>query len=230
MQPTYRVRRRRLGRLWPGSVAALATVAALSGGPWAQPASAASSSGSTTATFAVVVRSITVTPASVALGTCSGGSSTANSLGFPNGTCQSASGAVTITNGPVAGHIDMQAANAIPSDGGTAWALCQPGSETPSPCSGSSSSSGKDPGANQFELETAATSDASPFTDGSPIGATAACDEQFDVTSSTTFLSAATCSAAAGQSADETLALTGPTSSTDTSASFSIAVTWTAVP
>ena len=71
---------------------------------------ASSSSGSTTATFSVLVRSITVSPGTVSLSNCSlAGTSTGTALSFPNGPCQSSSAAITVTNGPVAGHIDMAA-------------------------------------------------------------------------------------------------------------------------
>jgi hypothetical protein len=76
---------------------------------------ASSSSGSTTATFSVLVRSITVSPGTVPPGTVSlsncslAGTSTGTALSFPNGPCQSSSAAITVTNGPVAGHIDMAA-------------------------------------------------------------------------------------------------------------------------
>jgi hypothetical protein len=134
-------------------------------------------------------------------------------LAFPNGTC-STNGVVTITNGTQVGHIDVQGADAIPSDSGTHWTLC---GGTGASCTGTG---GAKPGQDQFEQGTTnATATPTPV----PMTTSPACDIEFDGT-------AGDCVAGSGQSQSEDLFLVGPSASTDTSASFTTTVTWTAVP
>jgi plastocyanin len=67
-------------------------------------------------------KSVTVSTASTTFGNCTGGSSSGNTLGFPNGSCTTPAFNVT-NNGSVPESIDVQASNAIPSDNGTPWSL-----------------------------------------------------------------------------------------------------------
>jgi plastocyanin len=73
-------------------------------------------------------KSVTVSTASTTFGNCNGGSSSGNTLGFPNGSCTTAPFNVT-NNGSVPESIDVQASNAIPSDNGTPWSLIGPNNE-----------------------------------------------------------------------------------------------------
>jgi hypothetical protein len=193
----------------------------------------AASSGSSTGTVEVVpppVYSVTVSPATFTFGSCRGGSSTSTELGFPNGICNfgvleesntdSVAGGITITNTGEVSQIDVNGANAIPSDAGTPWTLCNGTDGTTPECS----SKNEDPGVNQFIVdligsETLAEGGVEMYLSNSP-----SCDVAFAQTSS------GGCSANTGSSQEEEVGLIGPASSTDTSPSFSTAITWTAVP
>jgi hypothetical protein len=195
------------------ALAAAALAASAAGPAWAQ-----TTSGGTTAFIPVAqppVRSITVSPGTVTYTNCTGGNSTATQLGFPNGTCTVASPAITVTNGPAPGHIDVNGANATPADGGTHWALCGPNAGEPA-CAAPPDI----PGADQFSEDTI-----SPSGTGVILTTTPSCDGAFNSTNA-----ADNCAASAGHSTGEGLFVRGPSSSTDTSANFSTTVTWTAVP
>lgn len=157
------------------------------------------------------VRSVTVSPATTTFDSCktAAGVSSGGVMTPPDGSCATSGGDdVTITNGPSFGHIDVAGADAVPADGGVHWNLCG-GAGTA--CSGASGA----PGVDQFSLSDTAGGHASPVLTGTP-----QCDTGFS----------ADCSASAGQSATETLDLEGPATSTDNSGSFSMVLTWTAVP
>jgi hypothetical protein len=153
---------------------------------------------------------VSVSPAVVTFGSCTAGTSTATELGFPSGRCTVGGfpytapsvGGVTVTNAGAAGEIEVNGTNAIPSDDVAPWTLV----------SGT-------PGANQFFLETIGW-DGTTGTVGY-IGAPPVCDNAFDFYS---------CSVPSGQSQAEELEIVGPSSSTDTSTSFTTIVTWTAAP
>ena len=200
-------RRSRLLRLAP-PLAAVTAVCAL-GLASVMPVSA-SSSGGTTATVNIAVRSITVSPSTSTFDYCADNTykSTGGYLSFPNGICAVTSG-VTITNGTASGNIDVQGADAIPSDNGTHWTLC--GGTGPS-CTGGAGNAGQD----QFRELESNNSNNSPLLTTSP-----QCDTAFN---------AGSCAATSGQAATQALNLYGPSASTDTSSSFSTVWTWTAVP
>jgi hypothetical protein len=165
----------------------------------------AASSGTVDETINVGVLSVTVSTSAVTL--CS----SASPLTFPNGTCESPN--ITITNGTTPANIEVSGADAVPSDGGTEWTLCQVLKVSgPTPCDGSDN-----PGADQYSEF---TQGGGPQLDGpgSP-----QCDTAFDPSPTPG------CSASAGQSASESIGLTGPSSSTDPSSTFKSSVTWTAV-
>jgi hypothetical protein len=163
----------------------------------------AASSGSVAETITVAVRSVTVSPTSVAM--CSSSAP----LTFPNGTCR-ASG-ITITNGSASGHIDVQGANAVPSDNGTNWTPC--GSSAGTSCTGTNG-----PGQDQYATIVNSIGPSGTILSNSP-----ECDYGFDGSTSG-------CTAASGQSATENINVTGPSASTDSSPTFTSSVTWTAVP
>jgi hypothetical protein len=85
------------------------------------PARAGNSVGVTIGVVPAPVKSVTVSVSSLTYGSCSGGSSTAGQLGFPNATCSTAS--YIVTNGNAAAQIDVTGADAVPSSGLTHWTL-----------------------------------------------------------------------------------------------------------
>ncbi len=162
-------------------------------------------------------RSLTVSPGGI--GICS----PSEPLAFPNGECNSP--AITITNGAVADDIDVQGQNAVPSDvtqdPGTAppdWALCGSASTA---CLGSPEPGGTltYPGQDQYEEWTDTEGSRGPY-----LSDTAQCDTAFNS------YPLVSCAASAGQSQEEFVALVAPSASTDTSATFTSALTWTAAP
>jgi hypothetical protein len=174
-------------------------------------ASAAAPSASLQETIYQAVRSVTVSPSSVAI--CPSSSP----LIYPSGTCTSPE--ITITNGLAGGHMDVVGADAVPADNGLQqdWTLCGNTGQGYN-CSGGNIST--TPGNNQYLEQT------EPFGGGTaatPLGYYAECDTAFD--------SGGTgCVTTSEEASNELIALTGPESSTDQSASFTTSVTWTAVP
>jgi hypothetical protein len=164
-------------------------------------------------TIYVAVRSVTVSPNSVSM--CSADAP----LTFPNGDCYLPLGSgITITNGGVGGHIDVQGASAQPADGGQDWTLC--GGVVP--CTGNGS-----PGVDQFTEFGQGTK---PFIGGGDVTFTTSpqCDMAFD--NSPYGVGSPGCMTTPGQEAVEYTDLVGPSSSTDQSQSFTTSVTWMAVP
>ena len=177
------------------------------------PVSADSPSGSSTGTVNITpppVRSVTVSPPTFTFDTCidNASTSTGSDLTFPNGQCHT-TGAndVTVTNGAAAGHMDVEGANAIPSDSGANWTLC---GGTGTACTGTSGNPGQD----QFGEANGG---------GVILTTSLGCDTNFSG-------GGTTCATVSGQHETEVLFLTGPSTSTDTSLSFSTTWTWTAVP
>jgi hypothetical protein len=171
------------------------------------------------------VVAVSVSPSAATFGGCSGGNrsvntaSTSGALGFPNGECwlgKSGSGGsypITITNTGVAAKIDVNSGNAVPSDGGAQWGLCNLGS---SPVVACANGSGKLPGNNQYLLQN--------FTAGSVntagLTGTSACDPEF---------AAGSCAAVTGDAQTEGIKVTGPELSSDTATSWTVTIKWTAV-
>jgi hypothetical protein len=167
---------------------------------------------------------VSVSPSSASFTDCTGGNadlntaSTPDALGFPNGHCQLGTPGpngnlpITITNTGVAADVYVSGANAVPSDGGTQWSLCNFGTSPAVACSGS----GK-PGSNQYAAQN--------FTAGiiNPAGLTNTmkCDALF---------AGGQCLAVGqGNAQSEGIMLTGPTLSSDHSTSWTVTITWTAV-
>jgi hypothetical protein len=169
--------------------------------------------------------SVTVSPSSAAFDGCSGGNasvntaSTSTALGFPNGHCSlgtpGAHGSfpITITNTGVAADVYVSGGNAVPSDGGTQWGLCNFGTNPAKACN---ADTGKLPGANQYVVQNFTAGSMNP----SGLTGTLTCDTQF---------AAGQCSAVQGDAQSEGILLTGPASSNDQSTSWTVTITWTAV-
>jgi len=205
-------------------VAGLAACATSSGGTPAGTPGKGSSIAISLKTVPTIV-SVTVSPSSASFGGCAGGSasvntaSTSTALGFPNGHCSlgiaGAHGSfpITITNSGVAADVYVNGDNAVPSDGGTQWGLCNFGTNPAKACS---ADSGKLPGADQYVVQnfTAGSMNATGLT------GTMTCDTQF---------AAGGCSAVQGDAQSEGILLTGPASSTDQATSWTVTITWTAV-
>jgi hypothetical protein len=163
------------------------------------------------------VTSVTLSVSSDSYTNCVYGSSTSAQLGFPNGACVAAD-PIVVTNGTAAATIMVTGADMVPQDGATHWTL--------PPAPGVFNGCPVTPGADQY-CETLALG---PGPDSGPAEAlqqylslanTATCDVTF-----TGFFGCGT--AQPGQASNEFLAMTGPSSSTDASGSFSTTITWTA--
>jgi hypothetical protein len=194
---------------------------------WAPSPAFASSTGTNTATVSVsvAVRSITVTPAEATFGTCvtaAGGDAT-GVLTIPGGSCQtgvpgSGVGGITITNGDVAGHIDINGAAAQPSDVTDCYSQVN-GETVVNPLCWTLGSPGQD----VYLEETATPAPAGQMGDQyQALTTTPTCDDAFSPMGG--------CTAGDNASQTEYLQIDAPTSSTDTSSTFTITTTWTAVP
>ena len=202
-------------------LAVLVVLVVLALGALRRPSSVAGNS--TTASLSVVptTLSVTVSPGTTKFGNCSGGgapASTPTALGYPNGRCSvgmpGAAGSfpITISNKGKAADIYVNGSNAVPSDNGTHWRLCNQGAHPAVACTGPAGL----PGADQYVAENFASGGQNPngLTDAP------ACDDEFVSPG---------CSATTGQSQSEGIELIGPTQSADTSTSWTVTITWTAV-
>ncbi len=178
----------------------------------AMPAANAASSGTNTSTVEVTpteVRSVTVSPGTGTFATCRDPDDqvTIGTLTIPGGHCFLGSPTqeefVTVTNGPVAGRILINGEAARPSDGGTPWAL------------------GASPAADVFTETSHNTVDGG---DDQSLTTTPVCDVTYspDVDG--------LCTASPNEPNDEFLRIDAPTSSTDSSSTFTVTTTWTAAP
>jgi hypothetical protein len=167
------------------------------------------------------IRSVTVSPGTASFGNCSGGSagadtaSTTNALGFPNGRCwlgsPGAAGSFPITityNGPP-GKVYVSGSSADPSDGGNSWNLCNQATACTGP--------GGLPGADQYMAKTFG----SGRNNSTGLSDNLSCDEEFGP---------AGCTASEGQTQREGVELIGPQSSSSTSGSWTVTITWAAGP
>ena len=174
------------------------------------------------------IRSITVSPRKSKFSNCAGGQalnntkSTSDALGFPNGICYAGTPGsvfpITITNTGIAAAIYVSGSNAIPSDGGTSWALCNLGANPVVGCSGLH---GKTPGTNQYAVQNFAPSE---HLNTAGLTATPTCDAQFGG------LGQGHCVVGNGRSQIEGLRLIGPWSTDDSSTKWTVTVTWIPVP
>ena len=196
-----------------------------------QPAPVAGGSGATTGHLKVVptIRSVTVAPGSVTFGNCSGGSgytnSTANALGYPNGSCTvGAIGVnetfpITVTYTGIPGSVYVSGSSAVPADNGSEWTLCSPpGSPAnQTACTGTQGL----PGDDQYMVMNFAEA----VENAGVLTTTPSCDKEFDSHGGC----AATPQEFQTQVQHEGLLLTGPKSWSDHSTSWTVTVTWTAV-
>jgi hypothetical protein len=165
------------------------------------------------------VRSLTVSPTSVSI--CS----PASPLSPPNGRCRG--GPVTVTNGPVGGHIDVAGADAAPSDGsGNGWVVC--GSVSAPACTGppvdpSNPRSQIYPGQNQYLEGVGQLYSGDGNLYGVDLSNTPECDQSWRPPSFS-------CAVSAGETGNEVITVVAPSASTDQSPTFTTSITWTAVP
>jgi hypothetical protein len=227
--PAARLRSRR--RAAPAAIAILAAAglatACSAGGTSSMPGTPGGSSSIAISLKTVpTLVSVSVSPSTAKFSSCAGGNGSANTastsgaLGFPNGQCwfgKSGSGGsypITITNTGVAAKIFVNGGNAVPSDGGTQWGLCNLGS---SPAVGCANGSGKLPGNNQYLLQNFA---ASKQMNTAGLTGNSVCDIEF---------AAGGCGAVTGDAQQEGIEITGPELSSDTSTSWTVTIRWTAV-
>ncbi|HTW05886.1 MAG TPA: hypothetical protein VME46_00130 [Acidimicrobiales bacterium] len=200
-RPTRRTRRK-----WALVVPVAAAALCCSAAP-----ALADTSGTNTATLNVApppVVSITVSPTASTFGNCvTENGAPSSALVIPLGVCSvgqvvegAVVGGITITNGSAPAEIEVNGAAAEPSDGGTPWALSNNGGSN----------------ANVFGESVWSVLDQG----STNIQPTATCDIAF---------AGQGCSAAAGASQTEQLYVGAPTSSTDTSPTWTITTTWTAI-
>jgi hypothetical protein len=223
-------------RLWAhrrvaGAVVAILAAAGLAAACSTTPTSSAPGTPGGSSSISISLKtvptlvSVTVSPSTARFGGCSGGNrsvntaSTSGALGFPNGQCwlgKAGSGGsypITITNTGVAAKIFVNGGNAVPSDGGTQWGLCNLGSNPAVACA---NGSGKMPGNNQYLLQNFAAGgeNTAGLTNNS------VCDPEF---------AAGGCAAVTGDAQQEGIKITGPELSSDTATSWTVTIKWTAV-
>ena len=162
---------------------------------------------------------------------CSDGSSSPDTLGFPNGECQDTL-PVHVTNVGAASDIFVEATSMLPGDASTSpWQLCAMDTDLPSSpvaCDGPTATDGEFagrqlPGADQFHQDIGAQ-DQSGTTQWAPVSSLPGCDATFSL------LNDQGCWAYPGQETDQYLRVMGPSSTTDESTSWSNTITWVAMP
>ena len=144
-----------------------------------------------------------------------------NTLGQPNGTCSvglfpaksSQDVPIKITYSGLAGSVYIKSGNAIPANNSTEWRLCGPHNGEKSFCTGPEAK----PGPYQFAVKNFAGSGLAPTT----LTAWPVCDYQFDDGS---------CGAVRTQSQQEGFDIIGPYWQKNPSTTWSVTVTWIAMP
>jgi hypothetical protein len=191
----------------PLTIAAFVVVALVTSVAVSVVPAGAATSDTALGSLSVAVRSVNVTPTSFAIGSCTL-DGTPTILQFPNDQCSA--GSFTVTNGDAASHIDLKVGSFVPADHGPVWRAC--GWSPSSSCSGPAGA----PGHNQFTWTNGV---------GQALGGTTAQCEQHASP-------AVTPCPLTGPSAVNTdqFTMVGPSQSSDLSPSFTIALTWTAVP
>jgi len=167
---------------------------------------------------------VTISPSDVQCGHYHGGkypNESTNTLGQPNGMCSVGLYPVKkiqdlpikITYSGLAGSVLIKSGNAIPANAGTEWRLCGPHNGEKSFCTGPEAK----PGPYQFAVKNFAGSGLPPTT----LTAYPVCDYQFDDGS---------CSAVRTQSQQERIDIMGRYWRKNPSTTWSVTVTWIAVP
>jgi hypothetical protein len=196
-------------------------------------ASAQTNSGTTNGTFTLSgtqLRSIVVTPATVTADSCytnfNAWFNNGNPPPAPSGTTMGPLGfcltqAVTITNGPVGGHIWVGGTNAAGTNGTGTWTL-QTGAPTQDTYTLGTFIPAKiitGAGGQTFLLPE----------HGFNMTTSAACDTTYDASAGTAPVNAPDCAATANQAVTEYLGTQGAQTSTGTATIFGFSATWTAV-
>jgi hypothetical protein len=180
---------------------------------------------STTASLKVVptMRYVIVSPTATKFARCKFGPrgapfhSTSTALGYPNGRCWigklRSTWPIKISRDPQS-EVLVWGYNAVPSDGGTQWRLCNRGADPAVACMGP----GGRPGRDQFFVENfwAGGQNATGLTDATRCAAT--------------FTSSSSCLLSMGQSQSEGMAVIGPSRPDDNSTLWRIRIAWIAVP
>jgi hypothetical protein len=166
------------------------------------------------------VRSAVVSPTQGTFTNCSGGSavdhthSTGKLLGFPDGTCSFYP--ITVTNQGVPAHIEVYGSDAAAGDGKGQWTLCNRGEHPAVTCLDAHQ---KEPGLDQFML---ANFNQAGRTYSAGLTGNLSCDHVFNLSRA--------CWATHGAQQLEGIKITGPSQTTDTSTTWTMTVTWFAVP
>jgi hypothetical protein len=166
------------------------------------------------------VRSTVVSPSSGTFTNCYGGSatdhtpSTSKLLGFPNGRCSFYP--ITVTNQGIPAHIEVYASGASAAVGDGQWTLCSGGAEHPAV---TCADAPEKPGLNQFLL---ANFNQAGTTYSAGLTSNLGCDHVFNRSRG--------CWAGHGAQQVEGIKITGPSQTTDTSTTWTMTVTWFAVP
>lgn len=200
-------------------VAGAASAVAVSAVPTLPASSAATST--LTLTTAPHILSVTVGPAQVTFGVCSGGDTPSPGvMGFPNATCRAPgpNQALTVTDQGQSERILVQGGDFVPVDSSSnlltsgRWALCGSSDRVAPACSNQGL-----PGPDQYRLRTIGPTG----TPGGWLSNSPQCD---------TALSSGGCLLRPGQQVNETFVMLGPSSASNPSNHYETTVTWTAVP
>jgi hypothetical protein len=165
------------------------------------------------------LRSVVVSPSRGTFTSCSGGSahdqthSTSKLLGFPDGNCLFYP--IAVTNQGIPAHIEVYGSDASAADGNGQWKLCNVGAQPAVSCTGPS---GK-PGLNQYVL---ANFNQARMAYSASLTANLSCDRVFNLSHR--------CWAGYRAQRLEGIKVTGPSQTTDTSTTWTMTVTWFAVP
>jgi len=165
------------------------------------------------------VRSAIVSPTRGTFASCTGGSasehtqSTTKLLGFPDGTCLFFP--ITVTNQGIPAHVEVYASDAAAADGNGQWTLCNSGQHPVVSCTGLHDH----PGLDQYLLT---NYNQLQRTYLAGLTGHLSCDHVFNRSPS--------CWAGHGAQQLEGIRITGPSRTTDTSTTWTMTVTWFAVP
>jgi hypothetical protein len=165
------------------------------------------------------VRSAAVSPSRGTFTNCYGGSatdhtpSTSKLLGFPNGRCSFYP--ITVTNQGIPAHIEVYASDASAADGNGQWTLCSAAGHPAVTCADAHTR----PGLNQFLLA-----------NFNQVGTTYSAGLTGDLSCDHVFNRSRGCWAGHGAQQLEGIKITGPSQTTDTSTTWTMTVTWFAVP
>jgi hypothetical protein len=165
------------------------------------------------------LRSVAVSPSKGTFTGCHGGSalahtnSTSKLLGFPNGTCTFYP--ITVLNQGIPAHMEVYGSDASPADQNGRWTLCNTGAHPAVSCTGAHGH----PGLNQYVLANY-NQTGKAYSPGLTLNLN--CDHVFNLSRG--------CWAGHHATQFEGIRITGPSETIDTSTTWTMAVTWFAVP